>query len=369
MSLLCQGEEGTDISVTTLKGAFGLGPQVAKGTAGTTYYWYPVFNSDYGVVNDERPFPQEVRGLLWPTGAYRAGFFAAGGIDFAPRLFDDFMWILIAALGENPVTSVDTPVVGVNRHRWTIDGSEDVLPWSTVHLIVPGATADLGIIGLDNRAAMMRFQLPQSGYLTGRLDLLGRLATDITNTIFVESPSGAGWTTSFEDFTTVPVSAKGGVIVAGLNGGAEIPVTGWTIEVANGLTTPQQEMRIGSYFPDDFTAIAKTVTVRTILKWDEADIYQTIITGTAAGTALTESTFEGQATIEVQAPGNITGTTPYELEIVAPNVLWQISNPRLAGAGLLQVELTGTVIKLGTDNVLQVDAFTGEGDAGYAWPT
>jgi len=357
------------MSVTTLKGAFSLGPQVAKESAGATYYWYPVFSSDYGVIVDERPFPQEVRGLMWPTGSYRAGFFAAGGIDFAPRLLDDFAWILIAALGENPVTAVDNPVAGVNRHRWTLDGSEDDLFWSTVHVIMPGNTSDLGIIGLDNRVGMLRFQLPQSGYLTARLDLLGRLATDIDDTIFVEGPAGVGWTTDFENFTSVPVSAKGGIVIAGLNGGAEIPVTGWSVEIANGLTTPQQEQVVGSYFPDDFTAIAKTMTIRTVLKWDEADIYQTIVTGTDSGTALTEATFEGAATIEVQAPGNITGTTPYELEISCPNVLWQISNPRLAGAGLLQVELSGTVIKLGTDNVLVLDMFSGEGDGGYAWPS
>lgn len=356
------------MSFTSLTGAWGFAPQASKATAGTTFYWYRSFNIDSMPVTDERPFPQEISGVLTPTGAYRAGAFFAGGIDFAPRLEDDLAWLLIWLLGENPATTVDNPVAGVNRHRWTLDGSEDTLNWGTIHEIVPGTT-DLGVIAVDTKVASARFGLPQSGLLSARFDLMGRLFNAQTDNIFVEGPAGAGWTTSFEDYTTVPVSSKGGFIITGLNGDAELPCVGLTIDFANALTTPQQEMIIGSYSPDDFVPVAKTATIRGTVKWSNPDIYQTIVTGTVAGTDWTESVFEGQAVIETQAPGNIVGTTPYELEFTFPNVLWQCTPPRLAGNNIITFDVIGTAIKRTGENFLQVDWFSDSADSGYAWPT
>ena len=355
------------MSFSSLTGAFGFAPQIVKATAGTSFYWYRVYNSDFSPVTDERPFPQEVGGSMVPTGAYRAGAFAAGGIDFAPRLEDDLAWLLIWALGENPVTTIDTPVATMNRHRWTLSGEEDTLYWGTVHTIIPGTT-ELGIIGMDTKVSSLRLALPQAGLLAARLDLVGRLFNATTDNIFVEGPAGAGWTTSFEDYTTVPVSSKGGFIITGLNGDAELPCVGITIDIANALTTPQQEMIIGAYSPDDFVPVAKTVTVRGTVKWSAPDIYQTIATGAAAGTDWTESVFEGQAVIETQAPGNFVGTTPYELEITLPNVLWQITPPRLSGANIITMDVVGTAIKRAGENFMQLDWFTDAADAGYSWP-
>jgi len=354
------------MSQTSLTGAFGFGPQSAKSVAGSTFYWYRAYNVDYGPVIDERPFPQEVGGVLTPTGAFRAGVFAAGGLDFTPRLFDDFAWILSWLLGENPTTTIDNPVATVNRHRWVLDGSEDTLFWGTVRTITPG-TVDLGIQSLDNKSTMLRLAIPQAGLVQARLDLVGRLFNLVTDTVLYESPP---WTTDFEDFGSVPISAKGGVIVTGLNGGAEIPLTNMVVDFSNAVTTPQQEMVIGSYNPEDYVPVAKTVTYRGTMKWSNPDDYQRIFGGSATAAVWTDKVFESAATVEMQAPGNILATTtPYELEITSPNCVWQMGTPRLAGANIIMVDLVGTAIKKAGANFVQVDLFTESADGGYAWPT
>lgn len=354
------------MTTTGQKGAFGFAPQTAKSVAGSTFYWYRATGVDFGPVTDERPFPPEVGGVLTPTGAYRAGAYAAGGIDFAPRLEDEFGWILDWVLGENDVTTQDTPVAGANKHVWTLDGSEDALPWGTVHVITPGAT-DLGTIALDCKAAGLRLTLPQSGLAMARLDLVGRLFNTPADNIFVSSPAGAGWTPAFESYTSVPVSAKGAFTVAGLMGGAELAVTGIGLEFANGMTSPAQEMVFGSYAPDDYATVARTVTVRSTYKWPDAQLYRSILTGSASGTDWTDQVFEGQAVVQVQAPANITGTTPYELKYTLPNVIWQVTNPRLAGANIVAIDLIGTAISQPGENYLVSELFNGVATA-YTWP-
>jgi len=354
------------MSVTSLAGAFGFAPQITKATAGTNWYWYNVFNCDYGPIIDERPFPQEVGGQITPTGAYRAGAYAAGGIDFTPRLLDDVGWLLSWLLGEDPVTVPNNPVSGVNKHTWTLDGTENTLDWGTVHLIIPGS-ATLGIASLDNKVAMMRLMLPQTGLISGRLEMVGRLFDNPdSNNIFVEDPAGAGWTPSFEDFISVPISSKGSFTIVGLNGGAALPVTNVGLDFVNGTTTPAQEMIIGSLSPDDFTPIAKTITVRATYKWPNPDVYQAIVAGAAAGTKFTPVIFSGQAVIDVKSPGYITGTTPWELKFTLPKVVWQITNPRLMGANILMTDLIGTAIVAG-NNFVVVDMFNAI--SSYVWPT
>jgi hypothetical protein len=306
-----------------------------------------------------------VGSVITPRGAFRAGFFAGGGINFTPRLLNDVAWLLSAALGENPVTSVDTPVAGVNRHRWTIDGSEDTLFWGTVRQLIPG-TSTLGIEARDNKVTALRLVIPQSGLVQGRVDWVGRLFNDIDDQVLFEDPS---WTPAFEDFETVPVSTKGGVVIAGLNGSAELPVVGIAVEISNAVTTPQQEMIVGSWSPDDFAQVARTLTYRTTVKWSNPDDYQRVVGGAASATDMSESVFEGAVTVETQAPGVITGATPYELEISSPNVIWQMTAPRLAGANIIMTDLVGTAIKKGSDNYMLMDLFTDSADGGLAWPT
>jgi len=151
-------------------------------------------------------------------------------------------------------------------------------------------------------------------------------------------------------------------------GGAELAVTGVTVDVMNGLTTPDQEMIVGSYSPDDFASISKTITIRSTYKLPDAQLYRKIVTGSATGIKWVDDVSEGQAVIQVQSPADIVGTTPFEMKWTLPSVIWQVTNPRLAGTNIVAIDLIGTAVTKAATNFAQLDLFNNRSSA-YAWPT
>ena len=358
------------MSVTSLSGAFGFAPQSAKSTAGTTFYWYKAYNIDYGVVIDERPLPQEIGDSLVPTGAFRASAYSAGGLDFTPRLEDDFGWLLAWVMGEDGVASEVVPGSSAPQaHTWTLDGTENALSWGTVHVMIPEATDKLGIVSIDNKVSMLRVTVPQTGLVTARMDLAGRLFDEVTDNIFENNASGAGWTPAFEDFDSTPVAAKTTFKIDGVSSGNALEMTGVTMDFVNGLTTPQQEMTVGSYSPDDFTAVSRNVTVRGTYKWPSDAFFRQIVGGSAGATTFSDEVFKGSAEIQMKAPKEITGAYEYSLTLDFPNVVFQMTNPRLAGANIITTDIIGTAVATAGSQFMTAVLQNGSTAGPYTWPT
>lgn len=329
------------MTVLAQTGAFGWGIQTAKGTLATVWYRHKANDINFGTQQDLRTFPLEVGGGITPTGAYKGGAFIAGGATFQPRLEDQLGWMIKALMGA-VATTPDTPEVGVNEHIFKFATDVSSLPWISVRKLVPG-TAKLGEIGKDCKVTTMRFNFPQNGILQARMDAVGREPT-LAETAAVDAWT---WFAANEDYVSVPITCTTDAFVKVPASGSALPVVNLSVTMANNLTSPQQEMIIGSPYPDDFVPVSRAATIQATVKWADPDLYQQIVTGSAGGTAWSATPYVTDFQAKVTSPGVIGATaTKYTLIIDAERVMWSAGGPPvLAGGEMVMMPLVGTVIE------------------------
>jgi hypothetical protein len=320
---------------------------------------------DAGIIEAQAVSDPEVGGTPYPTGAYKSGEWFAGGATIQPRLKTAFAALLYGLTGrcsDMGAVDVEGSVVGSVASkqfamRRDTPANAVELPWMAVRKYVPGQASgeDMEETGVDCRLAAMRLAVPQNGVLIATPAFVGRKGV-------LGDQSFPAWAAA-DDFGSVPISTRGHIKLhtedsaPPLTAGTEYPAMGCTIDVANGVTTPAQEMVIGDYHPDDFAVLNRSVTITWVYKWQNDVLYRQIVANGGTGAAIDWSPISYKSAFEllVESP-NVIGATaqPYQLYCYTPSVLWMSQgSPRLAGGGMLAINLIGTVLEPSVHNYFE----------------
>ena len=316
-----------------------------------------------GTIQNQEVFPLETGGPIVPTGAYKAGQYGGGDVELIPRAENVLGILLYAALGNvqsysdqvyDPSSggkTVGTPdSTGVNTHIFRFNPSTSFfLPWLACRKFVPGATTaeNYGEVYQDAMVGNFRLDIRSSGLLGASLSIQNRAVTYPS----VSDVNAWTYANSTEDSTSAPLSNNGSLTI----GGEEYPITQMTVELANQLTTPQQEMVVGSNHPDSFVPLSRSLTIRIVVKWNNPDLYRQILTGSTIGEVWDTAPFIVDTSGDVEAfnatfyaPNNIGSTSyPYMLAITANRIVAQIDGAgvELQAGNIVQVPYTITVLE------------------------
>lgn len=297
------------------------------------WYKFNTLENGLGALQDQQVFPPESGGPLTPRGAYKQSKFFGGTVTLIPRLESTLGLLLNAVMGKaSTVTGVTADGVshaGVNTHIFHFDPAGAAnQPWMAVrrHIPTPSSSNYHGEIGFDCKVGLFDLTIPAMGKLVSRIQMVGRdykLALDSNTWSYANA--------SFDDELTAPDSGRGFFKIAG----AEYPTMGASFQLMNGLTSPQQEMIIGDFSPDDFVALTRAAQIQFVYKYENADLYRTLLGGDPSAVDWSSlpfvantvgATFALQARFETPGEIGVTGL-PYALEIRANKVTVAVTGP------------------------------------------
>lgn len=356
------------MSVSSMGGEWGFGPQVGKGSDATTFYRFRVLSVQGGANDLTEPMPPEISGVPMVDGAHKLGTFFANQVDLIPRLENDFGWLLYAICG-NVSTIADTPEAGLNTHIFRMDPSNMLgLKWVTVRSITPAAEggAESGTQGNDVRIANMIANFVAAARFTARVAMVGRepkFSDNVTGWTWADEPEG------YESVAT-SINTVGGWWMPAWQVN-KLPTQSVRVTLGNQLTTPQQEFILGSPFPDDLIGLYRNMVIEAVYKWEDEDLYLQLAAngGTGAEIDWDPAIYESSVVIKVASDADIPGhSNPYSIEIDAPRVIWYPSAPpAMAGLNLIQLPVTGIVARP-TDGSDPWQIRLVNEAAGYTWP-
>ena len=343
-------------------GVIAMSPLVSKGVAAAAPKWYKfrATDIDFDAISPGGVLPPEIAGILTPTGAYKSGIFAAGGFSIIPRLDGDLGWLLYGLMGK--ITS-GSAAQGYS-HLFSYPTDQTELPWFEVRRTTPGSS-DLYLDVMDCKIARFRLTIPQAGPLAARVDMVGRSPTFPT--------TGSSWTNeTMDDSDAFPVANATGFFKLPTFSATALPVTGMVFEWMNLLTTPQEEMVVGSNYPDDFGVRGRAMTARFIYRWKDPDLYRMIFTGAVSGaTAWTPEVYTSDLQAKVTTPGSWLGSpasAPLSFQVDAQKIEFAPNGPvRLLGNQTIAVEYVGTVLTPDSGDYCQIRL--GNAETGYTWPS
>jgi len=362
------------MSVTSQAGLIGFGPQVNGALNQTTPIWYRHKALRVGVGPNiaKAMAPPEIDGGNNPTGAYKTMAFYGGGLTMTPRLEGQFGWLLLGLFGYTE-TSVDG-TTGRNAHVFSQNPAGSVsIPYFGFRRIIPGSTSadDLGESGENCIISSARFSIAAGSTMSAEFGILGQ-------EFHFEDPGGWSWNgNSSENYDSVPVAMKGtGLRLPnwGPSGGLPISITNAVVSINNNTTSPQEEMVVGSYFPDSYTTRQRSMTIEATYKWQNPDLYRFIVNGGDPAQldfkpCIDYTDFE----LEVESPCNIdTGTVdaPWSLKFEAPKIDWRFEAIQLSGDDMLTLGVTGVAIEADSTNVKDYMKATLKNTyVGYSLPT
>ncbi len=197
-------------------------------------------------------------------------------------------------------------------------------------------------------------------------------AADDTDSVPGTSAVGAAWTEAdYEVWGSIPVGCELGGFIKFTGGGLtaeELPVVGARVSFANQNLDIRQEKVYGSPFLEDITIIQRAITFDVTIKWNNPKLYRAILTGSTIGLDWASRPLTGELDIAAVATDNIGATgEKYELDILAPEIMWQMNGPiQLAGGQAILMRFTGTALE---PTAGAYATFTlKNGVAAYAWP-
>ncbi len=258
------------------------------------------------------------------------------------------------------------------EHFFTYATLQEQIDWAQIRKVVPGDTI-LYLEALDAKIAMMRFIIPQAGPAAARVDMVGRVPS---------WPDGSAWAYDpFDDPDAFPVANAPGYFrftdVDNLIN--SLGVTGMVFEIINLLTTPQEEMTVGSNFPDDFGVRGRAVTARFVYRWKDPELCLAIMTGEIDGSSWTAEVFTTDLEAAITTPGAMGDDQedPWQIKFIAPKCEFRQNGPvRLVGNQTIAVEYIGSVL---TPEGVGSPAWSGGGEyfavalrneeVSYVWPT
>lgn len=373
------------MSAPSQKSVFSFAPQEAKiGESGTftvgDYTWNRLLVNRVGGLAQQMQtvLPPENGSVIVPKGSYKFGAFVATELEFLPRLEGNLGWLLHACMGDyTGVADANFTASGfigggdhdgVNAHVFRFDPSDSAYqPWMAVRRTIPGDTT-IGEMGYDTKIETLQFTIPGAGLIQGAMGIRGRQ--------FVQGdPSGWTYAAAFEGSNSLPMSGRGHVYLAG----SELPLTALQVTIMNGLSSVQQEMILGSFYPDDMIALSRVISFRAVYKWQNAELYRRILNGgpsavnwdaepyvteRSGNTAAFEAEFGSAGLI------GATDDQAYKLKLFANKVSWlfDANGVELAAGDILQMPFVGTVEDPGDGSDYFQIAI--ENDvANYNWPT
>ena len=302
--------------------------------------------------------------LIYGTTAMSAG----------PQTFTVTTPNILADTGNNPLYSIWISVgfiyddaAAAYGHKFSMNqANAQTAPWYQIRVVVPHPTLgqELGLEMLDNRLSSLRINFPQNGLVTARPDFTGREPRMVdgcylpANGYWNSSCPGLGWQVA-EDYQSVPVSCvlEGGITIPGgtlFSSGldpVEVSFTNFSVTYGNNTTTPQQEMIVGQYFPEDFVMLSRAVTYQGTVKWRDSYLYQKLFKLTVGtGKVWSPVVFTSPLFCKAVSPNNMSATlaSQWAYYMYAKRVVWAIDRPPvLAGGEIVTVQVTGTVIDNG----------------------
>ncbi len=340
--------------------------------ASETWYKINTLENGVGTVQDQQVFPPETGGPITPRGAYKQAKFIGGVVSLIPRLEHQLGWLLKGAMGSASTVTGSladgTLVSGVNTHTFRFDpASAANQPWMAVrrHIPTPGSTNYLGEIGFDCKIGLFDLTIPAMGKLVARVQMVGR---DVQYDNASNSWSYSN--TLFDDELTSPDSGRGFFKIAGV----EYPTVGASFQLQNGLTTPQNEMIVGDFSPDDFIALTRAAQIQFVYKYENGDLYRQLLTGDASGSTWSSLPFikdTAGATYALQArfesPGEIVTGHPFALEVRANKVTVAVTGPiELRPGNIITQTFVLTVLTPADSNVDYLQFIIENNQANYA---
>ena len=385
------------MTVSAMPGVLGWALQPAKGSyvAGDSSSWYRhyVDRTDIGSQQVIQQFSAEVGGGFHPTGAFKSMAFGGGTVTMRPRLENVFGWILYGAVGQHAVnaTQVET---GVYRHLFYPPGSFCDMKWMQFRKYVPGECGttheNLGEIVRDARVLGLQFTLAPAATLQAQMTVVSR------ETVFwvgsssndpIDWTSDSAWINSMESYPSVPIAHQGGITLGGTRnfdtsslatttGGTSMKATAIQIALVNQYTKPQEEMIIGSPYPDDFVLQRQVATITWTYKWQNNDLYLQLQAGESGTThdgniSWSPQVHQESIDVYIESPADISGRShPYLLRFFAPSCTWQAAGPpELIGGGWLSLQFQG-VAQWQTGASTDTFWFELENEVSdYSWPT
>ncbi|MHA2383919.1 MAG: hypothetical protein ACXACT_15200 [Candidatus Thorarchaeota archaeon] len=364
------------MAVTAQAGVFSFGGQSAKGTVASTFYQHRAADIDLATISDDRLGPPEVGGIPTPTIPYRAGVLATGGATISPRLENTFGWLLEGAVGAWSATTDEnvfgTATTNMFDHEFVFATNQGFVPYMSFRKEIPGAAADgsddFGETFEDCKIIALTLALPNDGLISTRVDVLGRVSE------FVEDPTWTYGNTQMEDWDSIPIGCvTGGFLKIPTYSATELPVVQATVTLTNAPLDIRQEKVFGDPYIQDVTVIGRSLTVDMLVKWDDPDLYQSIITGSTTGTQWTATPFTSDLDIytvsTIDAP-TTNPATPWQLRVRAAEVMYQaVGGIRLAGNNALMQRVTGTAIAPSSGEYVTINLGNTVNATAYTWPT
>lgn len=311
------------MSKSSTVGSVGYGIQTAKGTVATTWSYHPATNVNLGPHEVQQTLPLEIGGSLLPRGAYKGGVSIAGGFDCVPRL-DTIGYLLYGLTGTASVTASGA----YYKHTFKMDTTdESSIPWVSTRRRI---STDVGETYTDCKVASSKFSMASGKAITTRFDFEG------ITPVLTASPA---WSETYDDGDKFPVSCIGYVELAG----TRRPITSLNIDVTNNLTTPDQEMVVGSYYMDDIMVTGRTMRLSTTYKWEDETLYQALLWG--GSTTWDPQPYYGTLDLMTQSASYVGGTTRYALQFTAARVRWMAQPIDLSPGNIITMAVVGDVLK------------------------
>lgn len=332
------------MTVASSPSVFGFGGQSAKGTMATTWYRHKALRANVGPRQVVQQFPPELGGGFAPTGAFKSMGYGAGIASLHPRLENVIGWLLYGAVGQ--LSGSNEIESGLYRHVFTPPDTPSAMKWMSIREYVPGATSsdELGTFILDARAAGIKFDLAPGGLLATTHTFAGR-EPQLMEDIDSGGANAWSWSNSYESYPSVPLSHQGSLKL----GGVEQSAAGVSVTLGNSYTSPQDELIIGSPYPDDIMLLQQVLQAQWVYKWQDHSLYQSIFSGDEVedGSGYIDwspTVHTGAFELIITSAADISGlNNPYRLRIYAPVMTWECSGPPdLVGGDWLRLTFTGT---------------------------
>lgn len=341
------------MSLPAQNAIFSIAPQSAKvGEGGTfdisSHTWRRFRAPRIGVrpMQSQKTMPPETGGPIVPNGSYKDYAFYGGDVDLFPRLEEDFGYLLYGAMGAASTVTVNAATGTYYEHHFRFSSDSFTIPWLAARTWRPGVTGadEFGEAGFDCKISGLRLVAPAMGLISMNIAMQGR------NFVCEEQPSWV-YNDVAEDSTTVPISGNGSFKL----GGTSYPSMGLTLELDNGLTTPQQEAIVGSLHPDDAVPLSRATTFRLIYKYENPDLFQKIYANSASGTAFDPQPFildTAGATYAMEmvfkAAKDMPGISPakkYQLAVRGDRIALAAGQRQLQAGNLIVEEYIGTLLE------------------------
>ncbi len=358
------------MAVTAQAGVLSFGPQTGKGAPADTFYRHRAVDIDLSVLDDVRLGQLEVGGTPIPTFPYKAGVMVGGGFTLQPRLKDTLGWLLQGALGAvDSGLSDDNPSGGsVYDHVFTMADDASYVPWMSMRKYIPpkdgDLDTDLGELYKDCKIVGLSLASGSDTPLTARVDVIGRDFEFINAAD--DDASGWAYSNSFEDWESIPVAcATEGFIKID---GTELPVVAAQFAWQNSPLDPRQEKIIGDPRLEDVTILARQFSYDITVKYNDADLYRRIVTGSPTGTSWTQVPFTADFDIKFVSSVNMpTYSMPYSIRVQGDKLMMQQAGGiRLAAGQAIMMRFQGVAIEGGSNYT----SFTLRNNvANYNWPS